>query len=66
MKYKVEILNSDKVLIMTEDEWRPYIHAVARTENYGMFRHWERDGALYFDCGPRTFRVTRMNGDAAK
>jgi hypothetical protein len=60
MKYKVENNQNDKILIMTEDEWRRLVHACASQENYGMFRHWEHDGVKYFDCGAKTFKITAI------
>lgn len=60
MKYKVENNRDDKVLIMTEDEWRRLVSACASQENYGMFRHWEIDGTKFFDCGAKTFKITAI------
>lgn len=66
MKYKVENNHDDKVLIMTEDEWRRLIGTYANQYNYGRCRHWKTGtGVLYWDCGPKTFKITPIfEGDA--
>ena len=59
MKYKVENNHDDKVLTMTEEEWRRLIGTYANRYNDGRCRHWKTGtGVLYWDCGSTTFKIT--------
>ena len=33
----------------------------AATNNCGIFRHWEMEGQMFYDCGPKTFIVMPEN-----
>ena len=44
----------------TMEEVNAFICGKANELNYGFYRHWEIDGVVYFDCGPRTFTVKKV------
>jgi hypothetical protein len=43
-------------------DWEAVMELIARKAqkfNYGIYRHWEEDGAHYFDCGPTVYKVVQ-------
>ncbi|MDV3427713.1 MAG: hypothetical protein LIR50_11935 [Bacillota bacterium] len=44
-------------LVADEKELMAFIGKEANEHNYGMYRHWVREGDAYYDCGPRTYYV---------
>lgn len=45
---------------MREEAAKEIIYERAEMYNYGMFRHWEIDGAKYYDVGPMTYKVIKI------
>ena len=43
--------------VTNKEELMHFIGKQATDMNYGMYRHWKKDGIAYFDCGPRTYYV---------
>ena len=41
----------------TMEEVMAFVQRKAAKMNYGMYRSWEKDGVLYFDCGPTVYAV---------
>ena len=62
MKYEIcEAYNKTCVrTVDTMEEVNAFIGSKASELNYGFYRHWEIDGVKYFDCGPRTYAVKKV------
>lgn len=45
---------------MKEWDARKIIYDGAEMYNYGMFRHWEIDGVKYYDVGPMTYKMVKI------
>lgn len=41
----------------TYEDLMAFVTRKAEKMNYGLYRHWEQNGDLYFDCGPTVYRV---------
>lgn len=59
--FKVYRWNELVASFETWDDVMKFVGARALEDNYGIFRHWEMDGATYFDCGPDTFKAVEEN-----
>lgn len=59
--YKVYKWNEFLMLIETWNDVMKFVGFHAQEDNCGIFRHWEIDGATYFDCGPITYKVVEEN-----
>ena len=44
----------------SKEEVAAFVCHKANELNYGFYRHWEIDGVEYYDCGPRTYAVKKV------
>lgn len=54
---KQTFTNETVCSVKNKEELMKFIGKRAIEDNYGMYRHWVKDGIAYFDCGPRTYYV---------
>lgn len=50
----------DYVGEMCEEAAKEIIYERAEMYNYGMFRHWEINGVKYYDVGPMTYKMVKI------
>lgn len=62
MKYEIcEAYDNTCVRIVdTMKEVDAFVCGKASELNCGFYRHWEIDGVKYYDCGPRTYAVKKV------
>ena len=63
MQYEVRkaYTNTYDRTLNTMEEVMELVNRKANKYNFGMYRHWEQDGVLYFDCGPTVYTVHQIN-----
>ena len=52
--YRIEIDTMEDVMELVTRKATKY--------NFGMYRSWESDGVMYFDCGPTVYAVKKIEG----